>query len=163
MSKKIKTLICLLLLTISALSAFAQQSKRLTVQIQNGTVLDCIKSIEGQTDYSFLFSNSIGVEKRVSVNCVNQTLDQVLTAVFTQNGIAYDIRGNQITLRKSERGIDQANSRRTITGKVIDQKGNAVVGAGIIQSGTTNGTVTGNDGSWALSIPNNGAVSIDIS
>ena len=60
MSKKIKTLICLLLLTISALSVFAQQSKRLTVQIQNGTVLDCIKSIEGQTDYSFLFSNSIG-------------------------------------------------------------------------------------------------------
>ncbi len=163
MSKKIKTLICLLLLTISALSAFAQQSKRLTVQIQNGTILDCIKSIEGQTDYSFLFSNSIGVEKKVSVNCVNQSLDQVLSAVFTQNGISYDIAGNQITLRKSEIGSDQSNGRRTITGKVTDQKGNAVVGAGIIQSGTTNGTVTGDDGSWALNIPSNGIVSLDIS
>ena len=104
MSKQFKSLVCLLLLTLGALSLNAQPGKRLTVQIQNGTVLDCIKSIEEQTDYSFLFSNSIGVEKKVSVNCVNQTLDQVLAAIFSENGIVFDIVGNQIMLRKTVQG-----------------------------------------------------------
>ena len=162
MSKKFKSLICLLLLTLSALSVSAQQNKRLTVQIQNGTVLDCIKSIEGQTDYSFLFSNSIGVEKKVSVNCVNQTLDQVLSAVFTQNGIAYDIQGNQITLRKGNQPTGQQQGQRTVYGKVVDANGNPIPGAGIMVAGTTLGTVSGNDGSWSLPVPA-GPLTLDVS
>lgn len=102
MSKKIKSLICLLLLMLSALSLSAQQNKRLTVQVQNGTILDCIKSIENQSNYTFLFNNSIGVDKKVSVNLKNKTLSEVLATVFTPNGIGYDISDNQITLKLAQ-------------------------------------------------------------
>lgn len=102
MSKKLKSLIVLLLLALSATTVGAQQSKRLTVQIQNGTVLDCIKSIENQSDYTFIFSNSIGVDKKVTVNLRNKTLPEVLSAVFTPNGITYDVSGNHITLQPAQ-------------------------------------------------------------
>lgn len=151
MSKKFKSLICLLLLTLIAISVSAQQNKRLTVQIQNGTVLDCIKSIEGQTDYSFLFSNSIGVEKKVSVNCVNQTLDQVLATVFSQNGIAYDIQSNQITLKPAQN--QQARRTRTVSGRVTDSNGEPIIGAGVvIVEDLTKGTITDENGNWDLEV-----------
>ncbi|MBR1926364.1 MAG: TonB-dependent receptor [Bacteroidales bacterium] len=149
MSKKFKSFVCLLLLMFGAFHLNAQQSKRLTVQIQNGTILDCIKSIEGQTDYSFLFSNSIGVEKKVSVNCVDQTLDQVLSTVFTQNGIAYDIDDRQITLRVAR----QADGRRTISGTVTDKSGEPLAGVGVLVDGTSNGTVSDLDGTYSIVAP----------
>ena len=163
MSKQFKSLVCLLLLTLGALSLNAQPGKRLTVQIQNGTVLDCIKSIEEQTDYSFLFSNSIGVEKKVSVNCVNQTLDQVLAAIFSENGIAFDIVGNQITLRKTVQGRNQPNGLREITGRITDSKGDSVIGAGVVLvEDPTKGTITSTDGSWSLNVPN-GQITLQVS
>ena len=147
MSKRFKSLVCLLLLFAGTFSGWAQQNKRLTVQVQNGTILDCIKSIESQTDYSFLFSNSIGVEKKVSVNCVNQNLDQVLTAVFSPIGIAYDIQGNQITLRIKE----QIHGPRTISGRITDQNGEPVIGASVVfLNDQTKGTITDEDGNWSL-------------
>lgn len=147
MSKKFNVLICLLLLLSGSFSGWAQQNKRLTVQIQNGTILDCIKSIEGQTDCTFLFSNSIGVDKKVNINCVNQTLDQVLTAVFSLNGIAYDIQGNQITLRKE----GQTNGSRKIHGRITDRNGEPVIGASIILlEDQTKGTITDENGDWSL-------------
>ncbi|MBR1927863.1 MAG: TonB-dependent receptor, partial [Bacteroidales bacterium] len=130
-------------------TAQAQQNKRLTVQIQNGSIMDCIKSIEGQTDYSFLFSNSIGVDKKVTVNCVNQTLDQVLTTVFGNNGISYEIDGRQITLTRT--AAQQPGGRRTISGKVTDKQGEPLMGVGVLIAGTTNGAITGSDGSYSLS------------
>lgn len=146
MSKKINVLLCLLLLIAGFFPALAQQNKRLTVQIQNGTLLDCIKSIESQTDYTFLFSNSIGVDKKVGVNCVNQSLDQVLAAVFTPNGISYEIQGNQITLKKA-----QAALKRTVSGKVTDNLGAPVIGAGVVLADDpTKGTITDENGNWAL-------------
>ena len=163
MSKQFKSLVCLLLLTLGALSLNAQPGKRLTVQIQNGTVLDCIKSIEEQTDYSFLFSNSIGVEKKVSVNCVNQTLDQVLAAIFSENGIVFDIVGNQIMLRKTVQGRNQPNGLREITGRITDSKGDSVIGAGVVLvEDPTKGTITSTDGSWSLNVPN-GQITLQVS
>ena len=154
MSKSFKVLICLLLLFAGTFSGWAQQNKRLTVQVQNGTILDCIKSIESQTDYSFLFSNSIGVEKKVSVNCVNQNLDQVLTAVFSPSGIAYDIQGNQITLKKAI----QSDGKRIVSGKITDSKGLPLPGVGIMLDGTTQGTISGTDGSYSITVPSRNVI-----
>ena len=43
---------------------------------------------------------------------------------------------------------------RTVTGKVLDEAGLPVPGVGVVLDGTTNGTVTNEDGSWSLSVPN---------
>lgn len=151
MSKKIKSLTCLLLLFAGFFSGWAQQNKRITVQVQNGTVLDCIKAIENQTDYTFLFNNSIGVDKKVTVSCVNQTVGQVLASVFTSNGIAFDIQGNQITLRPGTLGDKQQDANRVISGIVTDQKGEPLVGVGVILvEDPTKGTITDTKGNYSL-------------
>ena len=39
-----------------------------------------------------------------------------------------------------------------VSGKITDQSGQPVVGASIIEQGTTNGTITGVDGTYTLKI-----------
>ena len=46
-------------------------------------------------------------------------------------------------------------AQRTISGKVTDDKGNAVANASVIVKGTTTGTISKADGSYSLTIPAN--------
>jgi hypothetical protein len=42
---------------------------------------------------------------------------------------------------------------KTITGKVLDEKGAPVVNASVLVKGSTKGTTTGQDGSFSISVP----------
>lgn len=53
-------------------------------------------------------------------------------------------------------------AQRTITGKVTDDKGEALIGASILVSGTPSGTVTDLDGTFTLEVPE-GARTLEIS
>lgn len=46
-----------------------------------------------------------------------------------------------------------ASAQQRISGTVKDANGEAIIGAGILQKGTTNGTVTDVDGKFSLSVP----------
>ena len=48
-------------------------------------------------------------------------------------------------------GINQAT--KTISGKIVDATGEAIIGASIIVKGTTNGTITDFDGNFTLNVP----------
>lgn len=55
-----------------------------------------------------------------------------------------------------------ALAQNRITGSVVDSTGEPVIGASIIEKGTTNGTITDFDGNFSLSVSSNNAV-IEIS
>ena len=46
-----------------------------------------------------------------------------------------------------------------IRGTVVDETGNGVIGAGVIQSGTTNGTTTDLDGHFSITVPQGSTLS----
>ena len=50
--------------------------------------------------------------------------------------------------------------KKTITGEVTDATGEAVIGASIVETGTTNGTVTDLDGNFTLSVANDGSIRV---
>ena len=54
-------------------------------------------------------------------------------------------------------------AQRMISGKVLDENGNALPGVSIIIRGTTGGTQTKTDGSFTLSAPGSGAVELSLS
>ena len=49
-------------------------------------------------------------------------------------------------------GVAAAQPRHTVTGKVTDASGAPMVGVTVIEQGTTNGTTTGVDGSYSLTV-----------
>ncbi|MGQ0739338.1 MAG: SusC/RagA family TonB-linked outer membrane protein [Bacteroidota bacterium] len=53
-----------------------------------------------------------------------------------------------------------ASAQRTVTGKVTDEKGNALANVSVLVKGTTTGTITNNNGVYSLNVPANGRVLI---
>jgi len=50
----------------------------------------------------------------------------------------------------------QALAQRTVTGKITDDKGNSIANASVIVKGTTTGTISKEDGSFTLTVPETG-------
>ncbi len=54
--------------------------------------------------------------------------------------------------------IGSLSAQKTITGKVMDRSGEGVIGANILEQGTTNGTITDIDGSYIITVQNESSV-----
>ena len=54
--------------------------------------------------------------------------------------------------------LNAAAQGRTVSGKVVDEAGQALMGVAVIQQGTSNGTVTELDGSFAIQVPDSDVV-----
>jgi TonB-linked SusC/RagA family outer membrane protein len=55
-------------------------------------------------------------------------------------------------------GVSTMLAQRTISGKITDDKGEALIGASLLVQGTGTGTVTDFDGNYTLSVPAGGSV-----
>src|SRR5882724_3018483 len=51
--------------------------------------------------------------------------------------------------------LQMSAQQRTVTGKVMDDKGNPIQGASVLVRGTKNGTSTQQDGTFSISVPAN--------
>ena len=67
------------------------------------------------------------------------------------------IKNANVTLNLIETVQQQ---EKTITGTVVDDQGEAIIGANVIEKGTSNGTVTDYDGNFNLNVNNNAVLRI---
>ena len=122
------------------------QKGNVSVNINNGTVKTFIKEIEKQTRYTFVYRNNVlNDQAKVSVNCKNKPLDQVLSQVFTPLNVSYSLNNNTIVLVKKELQQQKKSEKKTIKGTVTDGRGEPIIGANVIQEGGI-GTITDVDG-----------------
>ncbi|MDD4516600.1 carboxypeptidase-like regulatory domain-containing protein, partial [Massilibacteroides sp.] len=62
------------------------------------------------------------------------------------------------TTNDSSSFTETQQAKKTITGTVTDASGEPIIGANVVESGTTNGTITDFDGKFTLSIAPNSTV-----
>lgn len=87
----------------------------------------------------------------------------MLDEAFKGTGINYVMEGNNIVLTKNNENvvsIQQNNNNIPIKGTVTDSKGEPIIGANILEKGTTNGTITDMDGNFTLSVPADATLTI---
>ena len=51
--------------------------------------------------------------------------------------------------------VESVLQQKAISGKVVDSKGESIIGANIMEKGTTNGTITDFDGNFSLNVAAN--------
>lgn len=85
-------------------------------------------------------------------------------AVFQSFAIGSDEQRAQLTnsdLKIETDGIEMPQQvQRQITGNITDESGEPIIGANIIESGTTNGTVTDFDGNFTLQVAANAVIRV---
>ncbi|RKU67988.1 SusC/RagA family TonB-linked outer membrane protein [Parabacteroides sp. AF17-3] len=141
------------LLLVCVFCTFAEnthsQNARVSINKKNVQLETVLNEIEHQTDYLFIYNNQVNVNKKVSLKAKNQPVSKVLEELLADSGITYSVEGNHIVLGKQTMASAPQQSS-TIRGKVIDTNGDPVIGANIVEKGTTNGTTTDVEGNFSI-------------
>ncbi|WP_245832368.1 TonB-dependent receptor [Massilibacteroides vaginae] len=136
---------------LSAKNAYSQ-SVSLSFTVKNISIEEVLDKIEQETEFSFLLlDKSLETDKLVSIQADRSTVEQILTDLFESTNIQYKVVDRQIILMKKvySTAIPQQKNKR-ITGEVLDERGEPIIGANIVEKGTTNGTITDIDGRFSL-------------
>ena len=152
-SNKLLCIAVMLLMPCFAISALAQEA-RISLNMQNATLRDVIAKIENQSKVYFTYNhNQIDVNKTVSINATDQTLNQVLEQLFIGSDTGYKVEDGHIVLfKKDAPQVVAAGQKRTSKGIITDDKGVPVIGASILEKNTLNGTVTEIDGTYTMTL-----------
>ena len=119
-----------------------------------------IRSIESQSDYRFVYDNTVPLSKRVTLQIKDRKISNILAKLFDNNAISYEIAENQIILKVARPG--KQSTKSTIKGKIVDASGESVIGATVVVKGdATKGTVTDFEGNFSLNdVPENSVLII---
>ena len=144
--------------TICVSSVFAvnvnSQSLRVSIHANQEQAKEVIKQIEEQTDYLFVYNHDkVNLNSTVTIQANNETVAKVLNQMFAGTDIIYAIQGNNILLMHKDAVMQQQQqSGKVVTGTIVDPSGMPVIGANVMEKGTTNGTITDMDGKFSLNV-----------
>jgi len=122
------------------------QTSALTLNVKQTKVEEILLQIENQSNYVFLYNKDlIDVEKTATINVKSASVDEVLELLFEGSNVNYKLVGRQIVLSPA-----YSIQQKKVTGKVTDNTGEPLPGVSISVKGTTNGTITSNEGTYEL-------------
>ncbi|MEG2066204.1 MAG: TonB-dependent receptor [Tannerellaceae bacterium] len=142
--------------TLLAVESHSQNAK-VSIQANGFSIQDVMKEIERQTDYLFVYNNNeVNVGNKVSLNVKNETVSAVLANIFKDTDVEYKVIGKNITLVKRNeitgRNFVNQQSAKKVSGTVVDQLGEPIAGANVVEKATTNGTITDIDGRFSFEV-----------
>lgn len=167
------TLYQLLLMTVgvsitAAHSSGAQNvlSRQVSISMEQAKLGSLLEKIERAAAVKFVYSTKINSGERVSLHATGRPLSEVLDELLTPLQISYEVIDSRILLRRKIQPVPKASGivipetdiDRQVTGRVTDEKGEALPGVNILVKGTQQGTVTDPGGTFRLSIPDGDAV-----
>ena len=135
------------------LTAFAQN---INLKLNNVTVKKAMETLKEGNGYSFVFaSGDVDTQKVIQVDVQNGTVDQVIKQILHGQKVSYEIKNKNIIIQKDLLSNQSKTEKKKITGTVTDPDGLPVIGANIVEKGTTNGIITDIDGRFQLETATN--------
>lgn len=156
-SKLFRALLILLLIAVPVQWAAAQ----LTLSTPRTTLGTVIKQIQSQSKYQFFYNDKLSTVTVEPLKVKDASLEQVLNTLLKNKDISYKIEENIIYLSEKENSDSlqqQSGKERTITGQVVDAKGEPLIGVSILVKGTTDGAITDLDGNYKIVTKGNNPV-----
>lgn len=157
-----KSILCLFLLFLLSLGSLSVNAQTVSKVFKEQTLKTVLKEIESQTGLSIIYQkNEINENKKVNATFENTPVVEALSSILDKS-LEVNLRNKMIVISKKEQtSSGDSLKKRTITGKVVDDKGESVIGASIAVQGTTLGTITNLDGEYTLAnVPENSEVTV---
>jgi len=144
--------------------------KKLTL----ATVSQVIDEIETNTKFKFLFKTDVvDLKRKVSINVTESGIYNILALLFDNTRTDYLVRNRKILLRKRKKAFTPPINikqdghsvilpkieetvkvpERIVTGTIRDANTDeSLIGANVVEKGTSNGTITDFDGNFSLDL-----------
>ena len=155
---------CVWMVLLSSLSGLQDVLARglersITVRFNDIPLAEALVKVEKASGCTFFYdANMVDLSEKVSLNAKKQDLKEALSSMLEETNLAFEISNNQIALfvrthaNTTASVAPVAQQQGTVKGKVVDVNGEPIIGANIVEKGTTNGIITDIDGNFTLSV-----------
>ncbi len=141
------------LVLVTSLNVLAKASfaTKITLNLRDVEFKKVLTVIESQSDYRFMFSNrNIPNDNKVDINVKDAQITTVMDLILNNSGFTYQELSNNLIVIMPKGAMLKAIK---VTGKVLDQTGEALIGASIKIKGTSDGVATDENGAFTISVP----------
>jgi len=159
---KLAILLCFALSTQAFASGYGQDN--ISLKLEKVHLKKALKAIEELGVFRFVYKDEIlPKEQEITISVRHAILGDVLKKILINTGLSYyRLSDNLIVITRgvttdAEKTFLTLQATR-ITGRVTNDKGEPLKGVTVLEKGTNNGTVTGDDGSYTLQVTNPNAV-----
>jgi TonB-linked SusC/RagA family outer membrane protein len=143
-------------LLFSSQYAVAKTFDKVTLTENNTTLKAAFEEIEKQTNLSVDYEESrIDINRKINIPITDMLVDDALNLILKNSGYSHTIRGKHIIIslqKQQQQQQQQVNDRVSISGVVTDTNGDPIIGANVLERGTTNGRITDIDGKFAMEV-----------
>ncbi len=162
MRSRFTCLFFLLLITIPVFGNSLQDTK-ISIQQTNVSLNQVFREIESKTGYSFLIrNNDVDINEKVSIDAKNKSIEEILSILFAGKDIKYEVAGKRISVYRPAITDTKATGSRKLSGIIVDELNERLVGVSVSVPGTGIGSTTNIDGQFSINFPSN-APKIEIS
>ncbi|MDR0750289.1 MAG: TonB-dependent receptor [Tannerellaceae bacterium] len=124
--------------------------------MSNVTVEEVIEKIEKETNFKFVFTDkAVDTSRKVDIHFSDGELKEVLDQLIKNTGIDYKIVGQLIVLSEKKLISSQQDGRKQISGRIVDESGESMIGVNVVEQGTSNGVISDIEGKFSLFISEN--------
>lgn len=147
--KKLLTVIMAMAISLSAVA------QALQLKLDNITVKEAMAELKQKSGYSFVYEkNDVNTSKIVNVNATE--LKQAINQILVGQNVKHEIKGKSIVVSKVSNELNTnhpiSGNKLKIRGKIDDNAGLPIIGATIMEKGTSNGTISDMDGNFSLDV-----------
>jgi len=156
----LKSFIFLVLALLTIESGFSKtnslKKSKIENKIEKATLVSIFSKLSAQTDYKFSYGQPIIADNTTyTVNYTNESVALILSDLSKKANFNYNINGKLVLIQKSAapKAVSvKAADKIRVKGKIVDENKLPIPGATVIESGTSNSTVTDFDGVFELSV-----------
>lgn len=140
--------------------AMSLNAQTVSKTFKNEPLKTVLKEVENQTGFSVIYkTDEVNVNKRVTVSFNNTSLNDVMSKIL-DNGLTWSIEDKMIVISKKSQSRTDGKKKK-VSGIILDNNGEPIIGASILVKGTTLGTITDLDGRYSLdNVPENATLEI---
>lgn len=146
---------CLLMMQTPS---FAQNSAKITIQKKNISVIEALKEIEKQSDYSVGYNDSQLKNKPVlNLDLKAVALENALKQILQGSGFTYQFKDKYIMIIPDKK-LKETPAKK-VSGIVIDENNEPLIGVNIKVEGSSEGAITDIDGNFNIMAPQGSTLS----
>ncbi|MDR1224320.1 MAG: TonB-dependent receptor [Tannerella sp.] len=141
------------------------QIAKVNLNLENATLTDIFREIEKQSEYRFFYNSTVlNYSIKLNLKTGDKDLMEVLDQLFGNTNMSYKLVDKYIVITHKNDIVQpdllQISDKKQVTGVVLDELGEPVIGAGVIEKGTMNGIITDAGGRFSLDVGENAILQI---
>ncbi len=147
-----RTLLAAVLCMLGCFASMAQ-TPTVSVDVKNATVKELLQAIEANSQYTFAYADAQLPNRKVTIQAHDKSVQQILAQALPE--MKMELKGTKIVLTANtdkKSAVAQNAPSRKVTGVVVDEEGEPLIGASVYVEGQTQGVTTDIDGNYTITV-----------